>query len=230
VRTWLRGVAQEKKHWAGIPMPLEGEQLVIEPTYPNAEALMKIGAPTARVCTSRDVDDANAIVGQRNAFWSTAKRCTIHVLDLAGGKVTWGLVPGVHHATMDLHTLGCADAWGLEQEWRAMETFRSLVSERQYMQYVLTGAFLESSARSHVTYMFRRLKPTVALNAHGKGATVRIMCALCLHPIAYYSGTWAGAMCPTDDVLAHLMLMRGDEAMFWRRANQHAPHLPEAGL
>jgi hypothetical protein len=37
-------------------------------------------------------------------------------------------------------------------------------------------------------------------------------------------------MCPTDDVIAHLMLMRGDEAMFWRRCNQHAAHLPEAGL
>ena len=42
--------------------------------------------------------------------------------------------------------------------------------------------------------------------------------------------SWAGAMCPTDDVLAHLMLMRGDEAMFWRRANQHAAIDPLAGL
>lgn len=58
----------------------------------------------------------------------------------------------------------------------------------------------------------------------------RILCALCLHPIAYYSKSWAGAMTPTDDVCAHLMMMRSDEHLFWRRANQHAPWRPEAGL
>ena len=57
-----------------------------------------------------------------------------------------------------------------------------------------------------------------------------MLCAPCLHPIAYYDGSWAGAMCPTDDVIAHLALMRGDEHMFWRRANQHAPWRREAGV
>lgn len=45
-----------------------------------------------------------------------------------------------------------------------------------------------------------------------------------------YGGTHAGAMCPTDDVLAHLLLMRGDERLFWSRANQHPANRPEAGL
>lgn len=40
----------------------------------------------------------------------------------------------------------------------------------------------------------------------------------------------AGAMCPTDDVIAHLMLMRGDEVDFWHRSNQHPAHRHEAGL
>ena len=86
------------------------------------------------------------------------------------------------------------------------------------------------------------MKPTVALGHSGgwRGYLAKergrpyddtnILCAMCLHPIGYYAGSWAGAMCPTDDVLAHLMLMRGDEKMFWRRANQHAAYLPEAGL
>jgi hypothetical protein len=51
-----------------------------------------------------------------------------------------------------------------------------------------------------------------------------------MHPIAYYHGSWAGAMCPTDDVIAHLSLMRGDEAMFWKRSTQHPAYRPEAGL
>jgi hypothetical protein len=51
-----------------------------------------------------------------------------------------------------------------------------------------------------------------------------------MHPIAYYEGSWAGAMCPTDDVIAHLMLMRGDEPMFWKRSSQHPATSPAAGL
>jgi hypothetical protein len=37
-------------------------------------------------------------------------------------------------------------------------------------------------------------------------------------------------MCPTDDVIAHLMLMRGDEALLWRKANQHPSWVPESGI
>ncbi len=40
LRNMLRDVAEERDEWSGIPMPLDGEQLVIEPTYPNAEKLM----------------------------------------------------------------------------------------------------------------------------------------------------------------------------------------------
>ena len=59
---------------------------------------------------------------------------------------------------------------------------------------------------------------------------MKILACLCMHPIAYYAGSWAGAMCPTDDVIAHLSLMRADEHMFWKRSNQHPPYRPEAGL
>ena len=90
--------------------------------------------------------------------------------------------------------------------------------------------FLEKSERSGVTYLFRKLRPTVALRPCRDGDGMRVLAALCLHPIGYYDGSWAGAMCPTDDVVAHLMLMRGDEVMFWRRSNQHPADRPEAGL
>ena len=120
----------------------------------------------------------------------------------------------------------------------ASVTLAGLLSHRAFKAYMMTGTFLEISKRSGVAYMFRRLRPTLALSmregsirhgSRGVGGT-RILAALCLHPIGYYRGSWAGAMTPTDDVIAHLMLMRGDEAMFWRRANQHAPWRPEAGL
>lgn len=89
--------------------------------------------------------------------------------------------------------------------------------------------FAERSPRSGISYIFRRLRPTIALKA-GKDDRMRCLAALCMHPIGYYDGSWAGAMCPTDDVIAHLMLMRGDEHMFWRRSNQHPAWSQFAGI
>ncbi len=129
----------------------------------------------------------------------------------------------------DLATLGCSDAWGLEQESKAVQLLGTLVTHRQFKHYMLTGMFLERSKRSGVMYLFRRLKPTLAINI-GAQEEARIMCALCMHPLAHYAGSWAGAMVPSDDVVAHLMLMRGDERRYWSRANQHPAWIPQAGV
>lgn len=238
VQRGMTRLAQQGDQWAGIPMPLNGENLVIEESYKFAEAMVTVGMAVSRpaverpsrtfVCSVSDVDETQQQEKIRNTFWSWHRRSDIIVHEL-NGTITWGLIPGVHHAYMDLHTMGCADAWSLDVELKALSTLRELTSHRQFRQYVLAGMFIESSQRSHVKYIFRRLRPTIALGKDRRGE-LKILCTLCLHPIAYYSGSWAGAMCPTDDVLAHLMLMRGDEPMFWRRANQHPSYRPEAGL
>jgi hypothetical protein len=129
-----------------------------------------------------------------------------------------------------LSTLGASDAWGLEQEHNAVQTLGTLIRHRQLKQYLLTGMFLEKSKRSHVSYLFRRLRPTIAISTRNGTANAKALCALCLHPIAYYDGSWAGAMTPTDDVIAALMLMRGDEHMLWKRANQHPISRKDAGV
>lgn len=226
LRDGLRRAAVLRKHWAGIPMPLDGERLVVEPRYPNAAALMAM-------CGQRDdagaePDPALAGARPRASFWSAHKRSTVVIFERADGRVDWGIRPGANHLNHDLRTLGCAEAWGLEQENTALQMLATLVEHRRYKQYLLTGSFLETSQRSRVTYMFRRLKPTVAL--HAVRGQMRILCALCLHPIGYYADSWAGAMTPTDDVVAHLMLMRGDEPRFWRKATQHPAWVPEAGV
>lgn len=233
----LRKVAERDKEWCGIPMPLNGEKLVIEEKNPWATGLAAV--ELARVsprpnhdprparefrCVISDTDQPVV----RNTFWSSRLSSEIVIWE-QDGKFTCSPIPGIHHFGMDLHTLGCADAWSLETEMTAMHSLRELIGHHHFRQYLLTGMFLESSKRSGVKYAFRRLKPTVAIGST-KSGELKILCCLCLHPIAFYDGTWAGAMCPTDDVIGHLMLMRGDEAMFWRRANQHPPHRPEAGL
>lgn len=214
-RNRLRSLAAKVGEWAGIPLPLDGEELKIAPGYPFAE------------CMTIKPDNEDAGLKLRNSFYSSRRRCDIYVIE-ENGKIDFGVAPAVHHFDQDIRTLGCSAAWGLEQEQTALKLLGTLVRHSTFKQYLLTGMFLETSKRSGLTYMFRKLKPTVAITQH-KGH-LRILCALCMHPIAYYAGSWAGAMCPTDDVVAHLMLMRADEPMYWRRCNQHAAHRPEAGL
>lgn len=226
LRNALRSIGDERGDWAGIPMPLDGERLIVEPKYPNADKLSQIGAKP-----ETDEDDGITI---RNSFWSTRLRGEIYIFEEYGKIqcVTRERFHSIHHA---MHTLGCQEAWGIEQESNAIQTLAGLLSHRQFKQYLLTGMFLETSKRSGVIYLFRRLRPTVAISTRMAADDTdpngcRMLAALCMHPIAYYEGSWAGAMCPTDDVIAHLMLMRGDEHMFWKRSNQHPPHRPEAGL
>jgi hypothetical protein len=222
MRNGLRRISFERGDWAGIPMPIEGQKLIINPKFPMAEALSMIGAPEAEKLPEN--------VKYRNSWWSTKLRCMVYVYE-EDGKILAAKLPPTSRLTMDLNTIGCSHAWGIEQEHKAVQLLGTLVSHHAFKTYLLTGMFMESSKRSGLTYLFRRLKPTVVIDARSNGQeSARVLCALCLHPIAYYAETWAGAMTPTDDVVAHLMLMRGDEHMFWRRANQHPPGRPEAAI
>lgn len=238
VRNALRTLSQERGEWAGYPMPMEGNPLVVEPSYPNALALMALGHSAETVAEMRAEAEFSKGKTVVNRFWSDRKRGTVLIWRDEDGKTDWGVLHAVNGVPMQFDTLSAADAWGIEQEACAVRTLGTLLRHRQFKQYLLTGMFMEKSERSGVHYLFRKLRPTIAASftaghpwarSHDE-ESLRILCALCLHPIAYYEGSWAGAMCPTDDVLAHLMLMRGDEAMFWRRANQHPSWHPASGL
>lgn len=220
LRNALRVMADMKEEWAGIPLPITGQPLVIEPTYPKAAELAAIGQTEEPFVWPPGYQ-------LRNVFWSSHRRSDIIVWS-QNDKVQWGLQPRTHHFDQDLQTLGASIAWGIEQEANALALLAEHLKHHPFKQYLLTGMFIESSPRSGVSYVFRKLRPTIAVTM--RGPQLRILCALCMHPIAYYAGSWAGAMCPTDDVIAHLLLMRADEPMFWRRCNQHPAHLPEAGL
>lgn len=205
-------------------MPLDDIALVIEPSYPKAKEIMAIGKAAAAAAAT---EQENAQYKIRNSFRSSKHHGTVFIWE-EGGKVHHGVAPHVHHFDQEFSTMMASLAWGIEQEVNAVQTLAGLVRHHQMKSYLLTGMFIEKSQRSGKTYVFRRLRPTIVLTE--RNAKMVILTALCMHPIGYYAGSWAGAMCPTDDVIAHLSLMRGDEQMFWRRANQIPPHLPEAGL
>lgn len=231
LRGGLARIAEEREEWAGMPMPLDDSPLIVEPTYPHAQALMAFGsAATEEGINEAEDREWSQKRKLRGRFFSVQRRADVLIWEEPDGRIDWGLHHVIHSFTTQLKTLGAQEAWGIEQEASAVDTLATLVKHRQMKQYLLTGAFLESSERTGLIYMFRRLRPTVVIDARDPNEIPTIRCALCLHPIAYYSGSWAGAMCPTDDVIAHLMLMRGDEPMFWKRANQHPAWRPEAGL
>jgi hypothetical protein len=233
LRHALQSLAERDGLWAGIPMPLEGRRLVIEPTFPKAAALAECGiGEKHRSEEERRAADYRAKYGDtkiRNTFWSFNRKAEVVVIQDPDGKVRHVLNHGHHAAAWLIDTMDCSSAWGLEQEHRAIQTLGTLLRHHIFKAYLLTGMFLESSPRSGLTYLFRRLRPAVVLDTK-TGNVVRVRCTLCMHPIGYYEGTWAGAMTPTDDVIAQLMLMRGDEPMLWRRANQHPAWRPESGL
>lgn len=219
LRNKLRDLGKGINEWAGVPIPLEDERLILNPKY-----------PLAHIFKRKTEDEEPKDYKVRNIFYSHRRRCDIVVFEEADGRITWGPIPAFNSLNQSLHTMGNSVVWGLEQEHRALLLLGQHVNHYQFKMYALTGMFLEKSPRSGVLYAFRRLRPTIAFTDKADGDKAKILCALCLHPLGYYEGSWAGALCPTDDVVAHLMLMRGDEKMFWRSCNQHAPHRPEAGL
>lgn len=226
VRRSVTALFEERGEWAGAPLPVDGLRLVVEPRYPcqglNGYCL---GEPL-----NGRGDGGGEEVAIRNHWVQTRRGYQVFVIE-EGGKAKAVKLPHnwpEHRHRLEICTLGASDAWSPAAEAAAQDRLAELVTKRAARAYFLTGMFLETSQRSKVTYLFRRLRPTLAMRP--KGGAMTILAALCLHPIGYYEQTFAGSMVPTDDVIAHLLLMRGDEHLFWRKANQHEIWEAESGV
>lgn len=224
----LEADARGRGCWSGAPVPIHGLKLILEQRYPMR---FLDGLRVGESAFVDDNDDGDIGFTIRNSWKNynnfkeyfivednQTKKCRCYVLPISSGE----------RLTHWISTLGASEAWKLETEEKAKEKLRSLIKKSSYVQYELTGTFLETSKRSGVTYLFRKLRPTVALRPTEKDT--RILNVLCLHPIGHYESSWGGVMCPTDDVIAHLLFMRGDEHGFWKKANHHHPMSPQAGI
>ena len=228
--------------WAGAPFPIHELSLVIEKRYPF-QALN--GMSLKNMTGGRKAEDDKPVDWKlRNRWICELRGVEVFIWEESDGRITKSVLPirAGHRIDMWMNTLATYEAWTVAGEVRAMSKLRGLIKPHLYDMYFLTGMFLETSKRTGITYLFRKLRPTIALR---KGAfpnrspdvgdappldAMRIMAALCLHPIGFYERSWGGVMVPTDDVMAHLLLMRGDEALFWRKANKHRPDSAEAGI
>lgn len=216
-RACLAMIAEHGDEYAGLPCSISGVKIHVHPSYRFAEVFNK-------TAVDLEGDDVVTVVNDWRSY-SGKGHCIIF---RQGGKILGTRLYDVTAGSLAMNTMGIAPAWDIAAEAKAIQKLATLLSAHAFKTYMLTGMFLETSKRSRITYLFRRLRPTVAMSTSGN--TVTILCGLCLHPIGYYEGTWAGVMVPTDEVISHLMLMRGDEHNFWKQANQHPSHAPEAGI
>jgi hypothetical protein len=210
--------------WGGAPMLCDHARLVMEPRYPY-KGFHGAGGLKREPC---DITD-DVIINS----WNCPERGGDVLIWRENGKLQWGIY---HQGPMQrfqfwFDTFACAaqEIWSIETEVRAMEKLKSLVTAQAFKCYMLSGMFIETSKRSGVSYLFRKLRPTIAMRPN-KSGMMRVLTTLCLHPLGYYENTWAGVMTPTDDVIAHCVLMRGDERKYWAKANHHSVWSASSGI
>lgn len=220
--------------YAGLPMPVTEFPLTLEPRYPHTEALEQVIPGSTRPRPS--ADQHLTVINQ---WWSPARQALVSLYrdhldsDRIKANLDYAHNRAGDRVTFWLNTAGASQGWDYRLELKAMEKLRELTTDVEFAMYVTTGTFLHTSPGSRVTYLLRRARPTVAIVPTDRAddtKPMRILAVLCLHPVGYYQQSWAGAMVPTDDVISHLLWIRSDEHGFWRRANQHNPAAPEAGL
>jgi hypothetical protein len=231
-------IAEEHGFLSGVPIPITGDgqpDLVMAEGVPLAE-IFHMNQQHRRAQREHATEMAGELVRSRipvRNSWRVLGDKTVCVVDTTEGPMVWPqydagmrlrkLVRGVevrHHAHQRA-----------EAEMRALQSLRTRISEGQYDSYVLSGLFPERSKRSDVWYYFRKGLPTLAVSFHGKHAdSGKVLAALCLHPMGYYQGTHVGLMTPTDEVIAHLLMMRSDERRYWAKSGQWAASDPRSGV
>lgn len=226
IRAKVNQLAAERGVFGGAPIPIERLRLCVERKYEFQ------GLNGCKLGNDDDLPELPELAGYRcvNAWLNKRHQVYVCILQNATGRAIKSFLTAGPSRRLEfaLHTLDASQVWDIDTEIAALGRLRTYLSEWAFDRYVLTGSFIETSKRSGVVYMFRRLRPTLAIRTDESGS--RLLAALCLHPIGYYEESWAGSMCPTDDVIAHLLLMRADERKFWSQANQHGPNAAEAGV
>jgi hypothetical protein len=221
-----------EKDWSGVPVPVVGLTLVLEPRYKH-KALSEFrwkecyDEQGVRHVLNEPPPAKQADFKTVNSWWNCRFQLTIAVMKDKQGRARFGVLFN-DRLGFTIRTLDAAAAWPVEAEQKAQTKLASLIPTEAFEIYLLTGHFPEISKRSGLTYLFRKGRPTIALRQDDEANYA--LCALCLHPIGYYGDTWAGVMCPTDEVIAHLLMMRGYEEKYWANANQHPLDHPAAGL
>jgi len=239
----LREQFDEIDPLAGMPLSASYDSLVVPRNSEFEKALACIREYLSKCEKKRNIQgnaesleaepehDAPSVINR----WETRPKGRtgdygqVEVIRLPNGKSVFRIVlisALAERLLMSFHSFSNREYQRLRAENRALRVLRRLVGKRRYELYRLTDKIVEFG-RSGVVYIIRKNLPTLALR---NGPHPRLLAALCLHPLGYYEGSFAGALVPTDDVVAHLIMIRTDEHAFWKKANQHQPPDPRAGI
>ena len=239
VKEVMQEVGRRRGEWGGVPIPVSGVELVVEPSYPfqglQGATLPREGEEDlaeARRVAELLADEMYKDWTVLNLWFCFRRDHYVYVLRRTDGKSVCKQVADRYPARYQhfFNSLTVAfEAHSAEAEIKALETLRTHIKPHLWDLYLLCGTFLETSQRSGITYFFRKGKPTLAMKKDPDGQ-MRPFVALCLHPIGFYLKSYAGVMCPTDDVIAHLLMIRADERKFWAKANQHPLWAVQSGI
>jgi len=123
-------------------MPIEGEHLVVHPSYPFASILNR-----------RPDDDTPEYPKVRNRWYCSKLDAHVAICEVEPGTIRIAVVHR-NRIEMELRTMGLYPVWGVEQEARAIQLLGGLVTHAQFRSYMLTGRLMEQSRRSQLFYMF----------------------------------------------------------------------------
>lgn len=248
VRDRMNEVQKRRGVLGGAPMPMVGIELVIEPRYPNQglngfafDEEYDLDNPDELIKALAHhllplLEDRLPKIEELNQWFSFARQVTVTVYRerykdgaCSGSKVSTYPAAADRYMMFADTLQVAAHVWSLDAELKAQSKLREMISDQQWKTYVLAGAFAETSKRSLVTYIFRKGKPTVAIGTLKSGMRSPL-CTLCMHGIGYYARTHAGCLVPSDEVISHLLFVRGDEHCYWRQANQTPVYYPQSGI
>ena len=243
-RMWeaLGDLYMEKGHFAGVPLGTfdpEARIITNDPAMQKLvrEAREKEGLPAYTSAFNEGDEDEEYVV---HRVWHSARRYggvygdVVVFRNKTTGKYEHMFIPtdrNLHQRRLRMlfATVG-ARTWSLvKAEFTAMKRLLEVLSRVQQERYILAGAFIETG-KSGVKYLFQKNRPTIAFRVEKDDHHFLPLCALCLHPLGYYDQSWAGLMAPSDEVFAHLVMMRADEHTFWKKANQISIGEPNSGV
>lgn len=202
IRRRFNEIATEQGDYAGVPVPVGNMRPVMANDRQRAAEIWPLEVPGRQLPLNR---------------WHVRKAFSVYLLRDDGRTV--GTVLNYWAARLDamFDTLYALRAVLPEAEMVAFAKLLEHLSDSQARDYVVGNAFSERG-RSGLIYVFRRGLPVLTFRT--EEGSVEPRAALCLHPLAYYEGTHAGAMPPSDELLALLLMLRADEPYLWRKANQ----------
>jgi hypothetical protein len=242
----------ERKYWAtgvyhGFPIPLNREDLRLrgDENYPFFQHCAEVEEQGIEEHKAREVNDGSKkepvgisilTVGHSDKVvysWKVSrpwkgKQGTVFVIRNENEKLIKIFVPEITLEMARIQFLfntvyAREGATFIKAEKNAQKRLQRELSEHQWKCYFLEGCFRENG-KSGVFYVLRKGRPTLAFRDGN------FLASLCLHPFAYYDNSFAGTLPPSDEVIAHLLMIRRDERYYWRKAEQHQLHEVQSGI